>query len=73
MHRFLLLLVCVLAAHAYDSQDGGGRRALPAAQLHMLRLRGGVSKYYNVTAPPKRGGVFIEPESGVVQVVPGRR
>ena len=35
--------------------------------LNMLRLRGGVSKYYNVTAPPKRGGIFIEPEGGVLK------
>ena len=63
------VLFCVLAAHAYGGQHGGARRALPAAlPQHILRLRGGVSKYYNVTAPPKRGGVFVEPESGVVQV-----
>ena len=35
-----------------------------------LRLRGGVSKFYNVTAPPNRGGVFIQSEGGVVQVAP---
>ena len=30
-----------------------------------IRLRGGVSKYYNISAPPKRGGIFIEPGGGV--------
>jgi len=64
------VLFCVLAAHAHGGQDGGARRAPPAAlPQNILQLRGGVSKYYNVTAPPKRGGVFIEPESGVVQVI----
>jgi hypothetical protein len=44
-----------------------------ASRALAIRLRGGVSKFYNVTAKPKRGGVFIEPEGGVVQVAPATR
>jgi hypothetical protein len=40
-------------------------RALSHSSVSCLRLRGGVSKYYNHTAPPNRGGVFEEPKAGV--------
>lgn len=33
-----------------------------------LRLRGGISKYYNHTASPNRGGIFEEPAAGVAEV-----
>jgi hypothetical protein len=40
-------------------------RKLSESRFSCLRLRGGVSKYYNHTAPPNRGGVFEEPKAGV--------
>jgi hypothetical protein len=71
-------LMCLLFAKNSNGSDGLRSTCFPyGAGRHWeqhayaspaMHLRGGVSKYYNVTAPPKRGGIFIEPESGVEQV-----
>ena len=44
------------------SMQSNAQYALPSAAL---RLRGGVSKYYNETAPPRRGGIFEEVKGGI--------
>lgn len=48
-------------------RGGAGVRpsSAPTRSGGLLRLRGGVSKYYNQTAPSKRGGVFEEVRGGV--------
>lgn len=49
--------------HTHIVQRGRG-----LSPSRMLRLRGGVSKYYNETAPSRRGGIFETPNAGVAPV-----
>lgn len=76
------VLLCVMVCCAHGGPESGPGWAPPsrasprpsrASRERAMRLRGGVSKFYNVTAPPKRGGVFIQPEGGVVQVTRAAR
>ncbi len=56
------IILCLAHDHSFI------RAIIHPSHVHhasCLRLRGGVSKYYNHSAPPNRGGVFEEPRAGV--------
>eukprot|EP00960_Hanusia_phi_P038931 753664-Hanusia_phi.AAC.1 len=51
-------------SHGSQSKSISAMRSLLEGPI-TIRLRGGVSKYYNHTAPPLRGGIFEEPKGGI--------
>mmetsp|Transcript_41930 Transcript_41930/g.132195 ORF Transcript_41930/g.132195 Transcript_41930/m.132195 type:complete len:241 (-) Transcript_41930:120-842(-) len=71
MVKYLFTLVCwVLFATMSPRCHGLERTRLSLMRSLMsgtgtIYLRGGVSKYYNHTAPSLRGGIFEEPKGGI--------
>jgi hypothetical protein len=67
-----LLLLLLLALSSASAPTGAsndlGRLRTVAGHTGILRLRGGVSKYYNHTAPPRRAGIFEENAGGLPPV-----
>ena len=54
----LLLVLLALSSSPAGASNDLGRLRTAAGHAGILRLRGGVSKYYNHTAPPRRAGIF---------------
>ena len=54
----LLLFLLALSSSPAGASNDLGRFRTAAGHAGILRLRGGVSKYYNHTAPPRRAGIF---------------
>lgn len=59
-------VVWILLAIFGIGENGAGKvLTIAKYSIENLHLRGGISKYYNHTAPSNRGGIFEEPKSGV--------